>query len=434
MAIDSDPDDPFNTLDDYSLVNILEKLNQHDLTTVGSIYPRVRQLIAEFGILPESSMKESRLLIIIGLRKLPDAHYYPMAESDEATKLCTGFECILNTLKVYCYVFNQLDITLNYAAQFNSSLAQRVVDYASDYCSTTVQKVQVQNVGDSIAKFTASSASIVDIHRPEKLKQFSISRSFPRVERLSIRIDNAFAIAEHLPHLKHLELVDKSCENFDLKAFAAMNPQVNSVKLDLCNGIDSLREVNAIFPHLEALHYAPRIIVRLDEPLRRTIDTDNIVRFRNVKNYTIGLAGDFDKLFHLYQFPLLQSIHFDQLESLKYISLGSIYGKPESLDFVTQYTQLRSLDCSSYGMSYDEVWRLVLSMPSLRKLTFRPRRDLTYRVDILRMMAETDLETIRVWMDGDVATLRNATLPDRWVLSPVQPRISYSTALTFTRK
>lgn len=439
VPIDSDQNDLFDALDDFSLVIILEKLSRRDLMNLGTMNPRISQLIKDFDILPDSSIKKSRLLIKLGVRKTPEAHYFPIIERDVANIMCDSLECILKLLNVYCYAFDRLDFTIDYASGPDSNATQTVVDYIKRYCSTTEQKVRILNAGDSIAELAGLTATSVTIHGPEKPVNFTINAYFPRVKRLTIRIGTEYALNEHLPHLRHFELIDTSCEHFDLRAFGALNPRIRSLELDPCQGLDKLHEVNAIFPNLEEFVLTPRITYSENSSLRRLPrPTDTPIRFQNVKIYTIDLSGGLGDVFHACYFRLFAYIQFEQLESLKYISSLNIYGENRNVDFVGQYKQLRILDCSLFEIFYEEIWRLLGSLPNLKEISIKPRRERPYRDDFLRLMEVTSLETIRVSLDpGAVHQFRNLTLPERWVLEPPpvsQLGLAYFKSLTFSRK
>lgn len=147
------------------------------------------------------------------------------------------------------------------------------MDYLNRYCAGVPQKVHIINGKGSIGDFEAQHVTGLTIIHPDKFTAFSIRAQFPRLTELSVRIDGLFAINEHLPHLKHFELLDAACGRFDLPAFAVRNPRNRSVKLDLCAGLGNVELVAEMFPHLESFHYAPKQI-SAQSPVPRRMPRD----------------------------------------------------------------------------------------------------------------------------------------------------------------
>lgn len=366
--------------------------------------------------------------------------HLPARKGARYVEMFAGHEVVLATLKTSCFAVGRLHLLLDYNQPLNGDKVREVVDYVNRHCAAVPQKWHILSAKGSVVEFTAFNVTSVNIRHPERLNNFAINARFPALAELSMRIDAPFAINEHLPHLKHFELLDRACGRFDLRTFAALNPQIRSAKLDLCEGMDRLYEVNAVFPHLEALHYSPRIFrtaIQLSHTPQWSLPKQQhkMVRFPKVTSFTVGLFGDFDQLFHDHNFATLQSVQFDRLDALKYISSYSIYGSSGTIDFVGQHKELKSLDCSSYGIAYEEVWRLVRSLANLKVIIMRPNEEHEHQENVLRLMAETHLMGIRVWIDDAAADgLRNVTLPGQWTLESDQPKSVQSTALTFTRK
>lgn len=147
--------------------------------------------------------------------------------------------------------------------------------------------------------------------------------------------------------------------------------------------------------------------------------------------YTIDLLGYYGQVFPANSFAHLQSIRFDALQSLTFISSWGINGN-DIVDLVGHYKELVRLDCSSSGVTYEEMWRLLGSLPRLREITVRHRTEYVYREDLVRLMEETNLDTIRVLMAAQsVNTYRGYTLPEKWHLHAAQHRTMHSRTLTY---
>lgn len=441
LPFDSHQIDVFDKLDDYSLLNILDKLNYGDLMNAASAIPRISQLLWGYNFALKLRIESATLYIEVeGEYQLLEALYRPVGES-RTKVLCAGHAHILATLATFCPAFGQLELTLNYFHPHNVDATQKLIDAVNRYCATVPQKVTIKNGGGSIAEFTAQHATSVMVHNPEKLANFSMHAHFPQVERLTIFVDRRFAIPERLPHVKHFELLEGACGHFDLRTFAALNAQIRSVKLDLCDGLDSVREVNEIFPDLLSLYYKPK---RMEgHAVRRQSEGDQLVRFANVTSYTIDLFHYYyyhyqqdDDAFHAHNFAKLSLIQFDRLDALEYITVDRFY-RDGQVGLVTQYEEVTRLDYSSYGMAYEEVWRLVEAMPMLTEIRIRLNERPGDHRDFLQLMEQTKLVTIRAFVDDAmVDAFRTLILPERWLLSAdglISSNYGSGQCLTFKR-
>lgn len=417
IPFDKNQADVFNKLDDYSLLDILERLTPADLVSVAAVSPRISQLIWDYRLIPELGRKSSAISITVS------SHYNKLLISPDGDEsnfraLFTKPDSILGTLKAFCPFFARLGIVLDYFSRRNFNFTDELFDHVNRYCATVPQKVTVINAKETIDAFTAQNVSSVTIHSPEALKNFSINGHFPRVERLSILISNSFGITEHLPELKHFELLDGTCGHFDLKTFAEFNPKTRSVKLDLCDGLDDINEVSKIFPDLVSLHYKPKR--NSNHASNEDKNTVQLVRFPNVTSYTIDLMDykreQLDPAFYVNLSRRFSSIRFDQLESLVFISLVN-NSSMNQMGFVSQYKDLIRLDFSSYELCFEEVKRLVYALPSLKEIRIKPNKQ---HAEYLRLMQETNLDIIRLRVDDASANeFRRFTLPGTWFLQTV---------------
>lgn len=144
--------------------------------------------------------------------------------------------------------------------------------------------------------------------------------------------------------MPYFQLHDRTCGHFDLAAFAAKNPQIRGAELQICGQIENIAAVNELFPSLESLRLqlrrqrsASAFVGSVGSPLQPAglssgapRDAVDVVRLRNVKNFTLDLmqfygrvneAGDFinlsrEKLAE----DNLSSIVFDRLDYFKYMT------------------------------------------------------------------------------------------------------------------
>lgn len=422
----------FDTLDEYSFLGILERVDSFgDLATIASLSPRARQLILHYNLIPEHVMKNATLYLhILGANRVGSL-LYRAAGAASLERFCSERVQIFATLKAFCPLFRQLDIELNYVDP-HGDVSGKLLDYVSRYCSTVPQTFKITEIRNAVQEFTAPNAFSVSIQAPECIANVSIATHFPRVQELYIRVNDYFTSTECLPHLRHLEVDANRCGRFNFRAFAAKNPQITSAKLVLCEGLHILQEVNELLPNLVSLYYKPR---KYDE-VPSVDDVVQSVRFRNVKEYTI----DLEEYAYSHRWrnndtccAKFSPIHFDQLETLKYVSGFSSY-RYRQLDLVGQYKGVKSLDYSSYHLCYDEVRYLIDSLPNMSEITFLLNASITENGNFLRLLAETNVNTVHVTIDNELADeFRASTLSERWTLQ--RPKVVYlSKLMTFSRQ
>lgn len=409
-ALGSHQAEVFEALDDYSLLAILEQLEFGDLAVSASLSARTRQLAVDFKLIPVDEMKNASLHIAI----YDDVPKIGVISADGnlryVKELCKGQNHVVATLAAFCPMFSHLTLNVNNYYQSYNDTEQTVIDCVNRYCSTVSQKLLIRNFRYSFAEFTAPNVSSAVIEFPEMLKNFSFRRQCPQVKELTIAINDYYVIKEHLPHLTHFELTERNaCGNFDLRTFGALNPQIRSVRLDLCQGLHNLQQVNEMFPSLVSLYYKPKhssIVQREQRMQPFPVPYENhveSVRFRNVRRYTIDLSDYYhqrqDGGFQYFTFTKLSAVRFDQLETLVYVTEWDMFN---NVKFIEQYKEVAILEHSSKCISYDELWQLVELLPNLKKITVRlaVASNRTDHEDLLRLMRDTNLESICAWVDA----------------------------------
>lgn len=90
------------------------------------------------------------------------------------------------------------------------------------------------------------------------------------------------------------------------------------------------------------------------------------------------------------------------------------------MELVLQYNGVTSLEHWYCGMSYADIWRLVDAMPNLEELAVRPNEHFTEHGEFVRLMQDTNLESIGVIVDEPyLDEFRGLTLPEHWFLDKV---------------
>lgn len=445
----TDPD-AFSQLDDYSFLDMLDFLQLKDLVSVASMSPRNQRLITRHYLVPDMGAQNTRLRVSIAERDSYTFAYYARERwGPRYSELCMGRECVLAALQVLCPIASDLDIRLDFTRHFDEALTQRVASYVSGHCGDVPQTVRMFGANLTVAEFQFSHAKIVYVADPQRFRHFDLAKSFPCVEHLAIDMHGRYGLAQHLPALRSFQLHDWRCGNFDLRAFGEKNPQIRRADLQICGQIENIDRVNRLFPHLESLRLklererATSDGVASAESSAMAPRSVALVRFRNVQSFALDLANFYGLMngaeYRLGRHSLdedkLTSIVFDRLESFKYITNAYIHNLnvSDQVDFIGRYADISSLDVSTIHLEYDELRRLVGSLPKLTEITVTC--GLSRPADVARLMAETSLETVCLY--GEFAFrdgyLRQLILPAQWSLHRVDKHPNYDETLTYKR-
>lgn len=407
-------------------MNVLDFVSVGDLAAIASMSDRNRQLIVDHYL---TEINNATLQIIIANAGQNSRAYYLPANktSAETIHLCDGHDQLLVTLQALCPVFAKLDITFDFHYEFQQTLTEQVAQIVNAHCAEVPQRVAIRTAGRSTRAFSFENVTSVWLKVAQDFVHFAVDKHFPRVEQLALDIYDRFTLKQHLPHLRHFEVDEIARGQFDLRTFGELNPHIRSIRLATGGLLDTMHEVNELFPNLEALHYRPRpppIESIFSAFLGRPAAPANAVRpvrFRHVRRYTLDVStlyglGAFDEYVSTnLAKSKLSTIEFDRLEHLEFISQTTNHLQ-DQLSFITRYRSLRSLGFSSFVMSHAIVVRVVGSLPHLKAIKLSCKN--TGVADVLQLMnGNNQLETIHVLvLDGESGRQRflDATLPGQW--------------------
>lgn len=423
-------------------MNVLDFVDVGDLAVIASMSSRNRQLIVDYYL---NDLENSSLQAIIYNKDQDSRAYYLPVDKNvpDDILLCTGHQQILTTLEAFCSTFSDLDITFDSDYELHQPLTEKLSNLVNDHCSTVSQKITIRTVSRSAGAFTFENASSVSLRVATDFTQFAVEKHFPRVEKLAIHLFYRFTLKQYLPDLRHFELTEHERGLFDLRAFGELNPQIQSITLETGGLLNTLHEVNEVFPNLEALSYKPTLEpmnsfygVFLGQPALQSNIVQS-VRFRNVKRYTLDLSVFYGLGAFGDSFTNLMSVNFDRLESLEFITQTTADLNVQ-LAIIYHYNQLRSLTFTSFHIPRVIMEELVSSLPQLKELKLSGGSSNVE--EFLQFMdLDSQLETLHVLMLGGETTRRQfsqATLPGRWVISEkhLENNRQSKNLITFKRK
>lgn len=136
LPLDTNQLNAFDTLDDYSLLGILEWVKSFgNLATIASMSPRIRQLALDYDLVSQYKIRNATLRIQIdGARNYVQAIKYRPSDEKRFRELCSTHDHFFATLQAFCPAFGLLDITVYHLK--DSDIAKKAIDYINRYCST----------------------------------------------------------------------------------------------------------------------------------------------------------------------------------------------------------------------------------------------------------------------------------------------------------
>lgn len=393
----------FDLMDDFSLLNIFDFLEFGDLANIATLGHRYEQLIAEHYFTAKYGLVGSSVDILLSnFDKQTYARYHTPKNSQNSPKLRTiGYDQLLSVLKVFCSQFSHLNIVTNYV--FNDiHLTQKVAKTINDYCANTPQTMKMDLPSNTLnLNFSFNNATDININFPvfPAYNGREIDQIFPRMESLSIDICSGYNLNHHFSHLKRVSVRENNNGQFNWKAFAKRNPQIDSVKTKFDWDVDYLEQINQIFPKLESLH--------IELKVRKDGDNNGLVgkmskwwtsRFKAVPIESVQFKGvkEFTLDIRYYHNDRLMngnsSIQFNQLESFTLITRSDRF-VGEAIELMVQNRGLLRVDCSSHLLSADQIVRLATELPRLNEIALKCTR-VTQAANILAVFNGTSVETV----------------------------------------
>lgn len=350
-------------LDNFSLMEIFDKLDLRDLVKLSILSPRFHQLIVDHYMIAKYRLHEQNLYIKVGYTV--STYFYP--NDDNSYSLYTEKnDEVLAILQYFGNMFNSTKIEI-YAHGYK--YVEEIQSAVNKNCFNTFQEItlhrrhpRVDDINVNLI-FLHATDVILEHFLFESIEPMRLDISFPRMRKLII--DRETDLIDHYPHLTEIVFPSFffSVAMPGFYDFIRFNPQLRSIEMPILNNVTFLTSLSELLPNLETLSLG------LFSANDYTIDSFPTARFKHVKKYTLNVDlyirpfNSWTDSLH----QIIDSIEFDCLDSFSVLSLN-----PESFDLmielIAKNTELRNVTINS-ELSFEQLCRLIAPLSKLMALT-----------------------------------------------------------------
>lgn len=229
-----------------------------------------------------------------------------------------------------------------------------------------------------------------------------IEVSIPRMEHFGIAIEKEYEVSSDedggldvINEDDENETAEKSDGNDDkrqfnwtnIKSVLVLNPQLQSVYLDMEINISMVEFINETLPNLQ------KIQISFSENDFDDHNLNNDIVFKNITSASLGHLG-----------RIMPPLTFEKLENLDFIT--SAY--QSTIDFIKKHQHLKSLDLNC---EYSDIQglRIIKSLPDLKDLYMIIENQVKWSArGLIRFLAECErLETLMLMLEVDSEDQRN---------------------------
>lgn len=302
------------TLDDFTLMTILDVLPLKDLLTVSQLSSRFNKLIIDHYITKKFQLNTREIHIYVS--NVISVHY--KYDDNSVFSSIANLNKVFPTLEAIGHIFRKIYIRIIPEGFVHIERLQCLIN---KYCSNAFQTIELSQYGIyKLAGVNVSflNASNVILHHNhfQDIPPLRLDVAFPRMQRLYV--DRDTELKQHNPNL--IELVFNRLwqirSQADLLRFVRINPQLRSIEVPCLDNAEFLSALGESSPNLESLS------IRFLHT-RYNINTLPSARFKNVKRFT--LEKDMHDYVHLSNVTvrIVDSIQFDSLESFSVLAQTS---------------------------------------------------------------------------------------------------------------
>lgn len=240
-----------------------------------------------------------------------------------------------------------------------------------------------------------SNATHVNLYYSEDVEDaIDLNKLFPEMQQLTV--DGARYLSflnqrfEHLTHFASLTPV-RDIENF--QSFMELNPHLKNLKVQIDWNQQYLHKVSAALPNLQQLDVEFMYPNSMFEPVTET------VYFKNIQNLSLTLSGVYDELSDIAR-NTLDSLVFDKLLTFN-MDTNMVFSKDFLIDLICRNQDLHTVAIGHFELSYQQLVRLVESLPKLEKVTLVCLTSKEIH-NIHRLLTEmrSTIKMVSVWTDS----------------------------------
>lgn len=382
------PNVDLNSLDDYSLLNILDHLTLEELINVTNVNVRFRALIIAHSARLKLELHEVTVRFISDFSgKIHDGDVITITRSVEIQRFLQYFGHFVSKVEFYGRGYND-----NELLEISQSIEK--------YCATTLIEFEQSETGNYLTRDTNRVFSkITNLHlrqlNNQSLYDLQIHRIYPALEQLTL--------AFH-PFIKKNATYFHQIFSNQVKHLLGSIPKLSAFHINPVPSLDLIRSINVIEPNLKSL----AIGYDSNDFILRSNNNRN-VHFHNVNNFKLNVFGD--RTNSLNPFP----ITFDRLDSLEIVTMDvidvptrlieqNVALKSLSLPYISQHDNLRS------------IFNLIERLQNLEKITLEWCGDLssTYLMDQLDQLNEIVFIARDIHLSKNVSEVLKSAIPSAW--------------------
>lgn len=336
-----------------------------DLVKAANVSPRFYQLIVDHYMTSQFRLHESNITLYV--QKTVSLTY--SRPNEWVRMIGDGYDEVLAAFETFGAIFNFVHIEI---ASSGCEYIDRIQSAVNKYCSNAFQTITLHSELDDFDDFwleevniTFPNASSIILYGNDYLLSgpIRLDIAFPQMQKLEIGC--VIDLHYHYPQLSDVIIsIPNGFPHYfngsELSEFFRLNPQLRRIESPVYNTSSYLSSLSEL-PNLESL------TLWLFPRMEYTFSVPPVVRFRNVKEFSLDGDAHGAPLSEELPEELLDSIEFDRVKSFSVQTMNA--DKLEFLfDMIVKNRGLRnvSIDCM---FSFEHLSKLIRMLPQLNELT-----------------------------------------------------------------
>lgn len=348
------------SLDDYSLLSILDWVSLRDLLNIASLNARFQQLGSHHYLIGKYRLHESELSLSADDDDVSIC--FNCIETGEVLTLARDYSETMVALRDFGKMFTHLKINIQ---DDGFDYAEAILHSVNKYCAEAYQEIELDRGAGSktvnIPSINATSVKIIRISDTNDVEQFRSDLAFPRMKKMDI--SSNIDINHYYPHLIEFAYQPIAYESFDyLSDFMRLNPQLHRIYLPFLRYGSHLTTMNELLPSLESLEF------RVGNAEYGDSNAVETIRFKNVRAFTLELGIKTGRYWTDQLQQMLSSIQFDQLESFD-VTNHHIDAIDFLIEWIVANRALATVSLTYRELSFQQLSALIAPLTKLKVLT-----------------------------------------------------------------